>query len=116
VSGPCECRHCQPTTPAAVTSAVPEPIELPARPTPIRVHTQDFPPMDCTLHPDGTLTRTGVNGEPQRNLMSFADMRERGWAMACIEFNPPPLPEEPEPEPVPVAPEPVQDAIPLDIA
>lgn len=69
---------------------------LPDHPTPIRVHTADMAPMDCTLHPDGTLTRT-VNGELLRNFMSFADMRERGWRHARIEFDPGPLPEEPEP-------------------
>jgi hypothetical protein len=40
--------------------------------------------------------------------MSFADMRERDWAHARIEFDPQPLPEEPEPEP---AVEAVQDAL-----
>jgi hypothetical protein len=82
-------------------------------PTPIRVHTADFPPMDCTLHPDGTLTRVGANGEPLRNFMTFADMRERGWATARVEFNPGPLPVEPEPAPV-VRPEVVQDAMPFE--
>lgn len=111
-TGPCDCRHCAaPTT--EETPAVQAPVELPDRPTPIRVHTADFPPMDCTLHPDGALTRTGVNGEHQRNFLTFADMRERGWAAARIEFDPPPLPEEPGPEAVPARPEAVQDAIPL---
>lgn len=109
MAGPCDCRHCK--APAVEeTPAVPEAIELPAVPTPIRVHTADYPPMDCTLHPDGTLTRTGVNGELQRNFMSFVDMRERGWAMAHIEFNPEPLPEEPEPEQAPPV---VQEALAL---
>ncbi|NUQ95364.1 MAG: hypothetical protein HOY79_01945 [Streptomyces sp.] len=49
--------------------------------------------MDCTLHPDGTLTRIAVNGELQRNFMTFEDMRERNWRHARIEFNPGPLPE-----------------------
>lgn len=110
MSGPCDCRHCQPATPAAVASAVPEPVELPAVPTPIRVHTADFPPMDCTLHPDGTLTRVAASGELLRNFMTFADMRERGWATAHVEFNPGPLPEEPEPEQAPLV---VQEALAL---
>lgn len=113
MSGPCDCRHCKPTTQAATVPAASEPIELPAEPTLIRVHTADFPPMDCTLHPDGTLTRIDANGELRRNFMTFADMRERGWATAHIEFDPAPLPVEPEPEPATVQPEPVQDAIPL---
>lgn len=112
MSGPCDCRHCQPTTPAAVAPAVPEAIELPAEPTPIRVHTADFPPFDCTLHPDGTLTAV-LGGELRRNFMTFADMRERAWATARIESGPPPLDVEPEPERVPAQPEPVQGVIPL---
>lgn len=111
--GACTCPYCTPA-PAATVPAAPEPIELPDRPTPIRVHTPDFPPMDCTLHPDGTLTAV-LAGELRRNFMTFADVRERAWAMARIEFDPPPLVEEPEPEAVPVLPEPVQDAIPLGI-
>lgn len=112
MAGPCDCRHCK--APAAEeTPAAPEPIELPAEPTPIRVHTADRAPFDCVLHPDGTLTRVDANGELRRNFLTFADMRERGWATARIEFNPPPLPEEPEPETVPTPPEPVQDVIPL---
>jgi len=92
------CRHC--TTPAAVveTPAVPERIDLPAVPTPIRVHTPDLPPFDCTLHPDGTLTAV-LGGELRRNFMTFGEMRERNWATAHIEFAPAPLAEEPEPEP-----------------
>jgi hypothetical protein len=104
--GPCDCRHC--ATPAApVAPAEPEPIALPNLPTPIRVHTADWSPFDCTLHPDGTLTAV-FGGEVRRNFMTFADMRERDWAHARIEFDPEPLPEEPEPVP---AVEAVQDAL-----
>jgi hypothetical protein len=102
---PSNCRCC--TVPAAATPVAPEPIALPDVPTPIRVYSPGAAPFDCTLHPDGTLTAV-LGGELRRNFMSFADMRERGWASARIEFDPPPLVEEPVPEAV-------QDAIPLDI-
>ena len=108
MAGPCDCRHCK--APAIEeTPAVPEPIGLPAVPTPIRVHTADRAPFDCTLHPDGTLTAV-FNGEQRRNFMTFADMRERAWAQARIEFNPPPPVEEPEPEQAPPV---VQEALAL---
>lgn len=108
MSGRCGCRHCTASSPAAVVElAEPQPIVLPDVPMPIRVHTADRTPFDCTLHPDGTLTAV-FGGEVRRNFLSFADMRERGWAHARIEFNPPPLPDEPEPEP---AVEAVQDAL-----
>jgi len=104
VTGPCDCRHC--VSPAAVdVPAEPEPITLPETPTPIRVHTADRPPFDCTLHPDGTLTAV-MGGELRRNFFTFADMREANWEHAHIEFNPPPA----EPEPAPVV-EAVQDAL-----
>lgn len=93
---PSDCRCCSPGR-VVDTPAEPESIELPVEPTPIRVHQPDRPPFDCTLHPDGTLT-AAFGGELRRNFMSFADMRERGWATARIEFNPGPLVEEPEPE------------------
>jgi hypothetical protein len=106
MSGRCDCRYCAGSSPAAVDGPVePEPIELPDQPTPIRVHTAGMAPMDCTLHPDGTLTRI-VRGELLRNLMSFADMRERGWRHARIEFNPPPLPD-PAPASEPAVQEPL---------
>jgi hypothetical protein len=93
----CTCRHC--TAPAAVEApATPEPIDLPALPTPIRVHTPGLPPFDCTLHPDGTLTAV-LGGEERRNSLSFAEMRERNWATAHVEFDPAPLADEPEREP-----------------
>jgi hypothetical protein len=92
---PSDCRCC--VEPAAVETPEPEPIALPDYPTPIRVHTPGLSPQDCTLHPDGTLTKV-INGELHRNFMSFADMRERNWRHARIEFNPESLPEEPEPE------------------
>ncbi|MET8826049.1 hypothetical protein ABZX40_13335 [Streptomyces sp. NPDC004610] len=77
-------------------------------PTPIRVHTPDRPPFDCTLHPDGALTAV-IGGDLRRNLLSFADMRERNWAHAWIEFNPLPLPEPAALDPVDAAA--VQDAL-----
>ncbi|MFF5186437.1 hypothetical protein ACFY30_22120 [Streptomyces sp. NPDC000345] len=108
MSGRCDCRYC--ASPAAeVAAESQEPIELPAVPTPIRVHKAGLRPQDCTLHPDGTLTAV-FNGHVHRNLMSFADMRERNWRHARLEFNPGPLPEEPEPTP---AAEAVQQTIPL---
>ncbi|MEW1867013.1 hypothetical protein AB0420_02245 [Streptomyces caelestis] len=93
----CTCRHC--TTPAAEVTAPrrPEPIELPMEPRPIRVHSAGRPPMDCTLHPDGTLTAV-IGGELLRNRLTLAEMRERNWAGAHIEFDPEPLNEEPETE------------------
>lgn len=101
MSGPCKCPHC--ASPAAEAEAPRElePIALPAVPTLIRVHTEGLPPFDCTLHPDGTLTAV-LGGETRRNSLSFAEMRERNWADAHIEFNPAPLPAE-EPEPGPAA-------------
>jgi hypothetical protein len=71
-------------------------VELPDVPTPIRVH-NDGRIQDCTLHPDGTLTAV-LGGEHRRNMLTFAEMRERNWAGAHIEFDPQPLVEEPEPE------------------
>lgn len=106
MSGRCDCRQC--AAPAAETVAQEQrQIELPAEPTPIRVHTPGLRPQDCTLHPDGTLTAVR-HGQLYRNLLSFDDMRERNWKHARIEFNPPPLPSAPEPE---QGPEAVQDAL-----
>ncbi|WP_460071118.1 hypothetical protein [Streptomyces sp. YKOK-I1] len=105
MSGHCGCRHC--AAPAAEAVAAEQHIELPTTPTPIRVHTEGLRPQDCTLHPDGTLTAV-FNGQMHRNLMSFAEMRERNWRHARIEFNPPPLCEEPE---TPLAAEAVQDSL-----
>jgi len=101
---PSDCRCC--SGPAAVATPEPEPIKLPARPTPIRVHSPGLRPVDCTLHPDGALTAV-MGGEVRRNFMNFDDMRERDWKHARIEFNPAPPDEEPEPEPA------VQEAIAL---
>lgn len=103
---PCTCRYC--TAPAAVEEQPePEPIQLPAAPTPIRVHQPDRPPFDCTLHPDGTLTAI-LGGEHRRNFFTLAEMLERNWAEAHFEFNPAPLAEAAEPEPVAEA---VQEAL-----
>lgn len=92
---PYESRPHWKTTPAPAGDPRPEPIALPAEPTPIRVHTDGLPPFDCTLHPDGTLTAV-VGGEVRRNFMSFAEMRERNWTRSRIEFHPGPLDTEPE--------------------
>ncbi|MFJ8146595.1 hypothetical protein ACIQ6R_16210 [Streptomyces sp. NPDC096048] len=107
MSARCTCRHC--TSPVATADVLrePEPIALPTEPTPIRVHTEDRPPFDCTLHPDGTLTAV-LGGDVRRNALSFDEMRERNWDGARIEFNPEPLAEEPETEPAAVA---VQDVL-----
>lgn len=108
MSGPCDCRHCTSSSPAAIAEPTEQvEIELPDVATPIRVHTAHQPPFDCTLHPDGTLTAV-FNGEQRRNLVSFAGMREMNWKHAQVEFNPPPLPDEPEAAP---AVEVVQDAL-----
>lgn len=81
----------------AATDVVVQEIALPDVPTPIRVHQPGRTPFDCTLHPDGTLTAV-MGGEVRRNLLSFADMRERNWAGAHFEVDPPPLVEEALPE------------------
>lgn len=102
----CTCHHC--TTPAAAAElAEPQPIDLPAEPAPIRVHTADCAPFDCTLHPDGTLTAV-FGGEVRRNFLTLAEMRERNWARAFIEFHPAPLVGEHVPELVDEA---VQDGL-----
>lgn len=93
------CPHCRAkadgTAPAG--EAVQGPIELPTVPTLIRVHNPGFPPMDCTLHPDGVLTAV-LGGQTLRSALTFDEMRERNWERAHIEFDPAPLVEEPEPE------------------
>lgn len=97
---PCTCRHC--VAPAVVEERpAPEPIPLPAVPTLIRVH-HDGRTQDCTLYPDGTLTAL-LGGELRRNFFTLAEMQERNWADAYIEFDPQPLEAEPEPEAAPVA-------------
>ncbi|MFE0727914.1 hypothetical protein ACFW2X_06620 [Streptomyces antibioticus] len=64
-------------------------------PTPIRVHIAGAPPFDCVLYPDGTQTAV-INGQRLRNMLTIADMLEMNWADARIEFNPPPLVDQPE--------------------
>ncbi|MFJ5638687.1 hypothetical protein [Streptomyces sp. NPDC093223] len=59
------------------------------------MHTADAPPFDCVLYPDGTQTAV-INGQHLRNMLTLADMLEMNWAGARIDFNPPPLVEEPE--------------------
>ena len=77
----------QATTP---TPAAREPIPLPDRPTPIRVHSPGRPPMDCTLHPDGSLTAV-LAGRPHRCAMSFDDMLDTSREDARIELDPAPM-------------------------
>jgi hypothetical protein len=104
------CPHCRAKAGLDTTQAGETPFavpELPDVPTPMRVHTPDRAPFDCTLHPDGTLTAV-MGGEVRRNFFSFADMCERNWVDAHFEFNPPPLIEEPAPQP---AAELVQEAL-----
>lgn len=89
------CPHCRAKAGLDGAAVEVEPIampDLPDRPTPIRVHTADRAPFDCTLHPDGTLTAV-VGGEVRRNFLSFAAMCEQNWAGAHFEVDPPPLPE-----------------------
>ncbi|WP_037616364.1 hypothetical protein [Streptomyces aureus] len=102
------CPHCRAKAAGAdtVDTVEAQELELPAEPTPIRVHNGDMPPFDCTLHPDGTLTAV-LGGEQRRNALTFAEMRERNWATAHFEIKPGPLPELVEAAVV------VQDAIPL---
>lgn len=104
---PSNCRCC--VSPATEPLTGPEPIALPDKPTPIRVHSAHWPPQDCTLHPDGRMTMQ-AHGQTLTSMLSFDDMRETSWAQARIEWDPPPLPVDPEPEPGPAA---VQDAIPF---
>jgi hypothetical protein len=90
------CPHCRGKAGLDEAPAVEaQPVVLPAVPTPIRVH-HDGRPFDCTLHPDGTLTAV-LGGELRRNFFTLAEMLERNWAGAHIEFDPQPLAEEPEP-------------------
>ena len=103
------CPHCRAKAGLddTTTEAVVQEIQLPAVPTAIRVHAPGRPPFDCTLHPNGALTAV-LGGELRRNFFTLAEMLERNWAGAHIEFNPPPLEEEPMPEPVVEA---VQEAL-----
>lgn len=101
MAGPCKCTHCRGPAAGAEAASEPQVIALPAKPTPIRVHTAHAAPLDCVLHPDGSLTAR-MGGEVRRNFLSFADMRERNWADARIEFNPGPLSEPPVPDAAPV--------------
>lgn len=88
--GTCGCPYCKPKQATTPAPAAREPIPLPARPTPIRVHHPGRPPQDCTLHPDGTLTAV-LAGRPHRSALSFDDMLSTNWADARIELNPAPL-------------------------
>lgn len=110
MSGPCDCRHCKPGTPAAAPAPVVHPpVELPDEPRLFRVHAANYPPQDCTLHPDGRMSMQ-AGSQTLWSMLSFDAMREMNWRDARIEWDPAPLPAEPEPE---AAPEPVQDAIPI---
>ncbi|MGY1548402.1 hypothetical protein [Streptomyces sp. MN6] len=87
--GRCGCPQCKPKQPTP-QSAARAPIPLPDQPTPIRVHRHDQAPMDCTLHPDGSLTAV-LAGRLHRNAFTLADMLATGWADARIELHPAPL-------------------------
>jgi hypothetical protein len=54
-----------------------------------------------------------AHGQTLWSMVSFDDMRDLNWREARIEWDQPPLVEEPATRAVP---EPVQDAIPLDPA
>jgi hypothetical protein len=65
-----------------------EPVELPDRPRPFRVHFPDGRTQDVTLHPDGVMT-TVLAGQVLRSLFTFDEMRERNWEHTQIEWDPP---------------------------
>lgn len=114
MSGPCDCRHCRAKGALSVEEqteapVVHAPVELPAEPRPFRVHAANRPPQDCVLHPDGRMSMQ-AGGQTLWSMVSFDDMRDMNWRHAHIEWDPPPLAEEPAIEAVPEA---VQDAIPL---
>ncbi|MGA5182927.1 hypothetical protein [Streptomyces pseudogriseolus] len=88
--GKCGCSYCKPKQTFTPAPAAREPIPLPDRPTPIRVHSPGRPPMDCTLHPDGSLTAV-LAGRPHRSALPFHDMLDTSWKDARIELNPAPL-------------------------
>lgn len=67
------------------------PVELPAEPRPFRVHSaKGYPPLDCTLHPDGSVTAF-MGGNWYRNAYPFDGIRATDWADARIEWDPAPL-------------------------
>lgn len=105
------CPHCRAKRDPGTVAEVEAPVvpDLPAVPTPIRVHTANRSPFDCTLHPDGMLTAV-IGGEVCRNFMSFADMCERSWTGAHFEMNPEPM-QEPSPAAKPI--EVVQESLAL---
>lgn len=108
MSSPCGCPHCKPSSQASIAEepVVHAPVDLPTVPRLFRVHSQNWPPQDCTLHPDGRMTMQ-AHGQTLTSMLSFDDMREMGWREALIEWDPPPL-HEPAPEPSPAV---VQDAL-----
>ncbi|MGP3737974.1 hypothetical protein ACTWJ9_33225 (plasmid) [Streptomyces sp. GDS52] len=106
MSRKCTCRHCVAPTVQAVVEPVHEPVQLPDRPRPFRVH-HDGRTQDCVLHPDGTLT-AAIGGEVRRNFMTFDEMRERNWSTAHIEWDPAPRADEPAQAAEAETPEPVQ--------
>lgn len=87
MSPSCGCTRCTPTTDLPALSASHDPVELPEKPRPFRVHSSDDRTQDCTLHPDGRMTMQ-INGEALTSMLSFDEMRERNWAAAHIEWDP----------------------------
>lgn len=92
------CPHCRAKTGLAdaetTSPVVHAPVEFPATPRLFRVHHHGRPPQDCTLHPDGRMTMQAA-GQSLTSMLSFDVMREMNWRTAHIEWDPPPLPEEP---------------------
>ncbi|MGW6912518.1 hypothetical protein ACWGB8_01650 [Kitasatospora sp. NPDC054939] len=63
------------------------PIELPAEPRRFRVHKDGYEPQDCTLHPDGRMSRE-LFGQALWSMLSLGDMLEMNWENAEIEWDP----------------------------
>lgn len=90
------CAHCTSPAAEAEEQLVQEPVCLPDKPTPIRVHSPGLRPLDCTLHPDGRMTMQ-VGSQVLASMLGFDEMRQTSWAAARIEWDPAALA---KPEPV----------------
>ncbi|MFJ3793820.1 hypothetical protein [Kitasatospora sp. NPDC090091] len=64
-------------------------IELPDQPRRFRVHKPPAEPQDCTLHPDGRMSRE-LCGQTLWSMLSFDAMLDMNWADAEIEWDPAP--------------------------
>ncbi|MFB7671652.1 hypothetical protein ACFC26_09565 [Kitasatospora purpeofusca] len=73
--------------------------ELPDQPRCFRVHQTGFDPQDCTLHPDGRMSRD-TGGQTLWSALSLDDMLQMNWVHAEIEWDPEPtdLPAEANPD------------------